>query len=117
MGSLVCCTRIGADGAQGQCPFFFEAEFEPAPGARVTRHPHYGRFLRLEQDKLVELTWVTGDGGTEGTETLVTVELAPRDGGTRLKLSNAGFATAAARDRTEAAWPLVLAQLDQRVPS
>ena len=92
--------------------FFFETVHRPEGAEKAQRHPHYGRFLRLEPDRLVEITWVTGKGGTEGAETVVTVELAPEGDGTRLTLSHAGFAAAEARDRTEAAWPLVLDHLD-----
>lgn len=95
-------------------PFFFETEYEMTPGQGTTRHPHYGRFLRVEPSTLVELTWVTGAGGTEGAETVVTVELTPQRKGTHLRLSQAGFPTAASRDGAEAAWPLVLEQLDER---
>jgi hypothetical protein len=94
-------------------PFFFETHYAP-PGEPVARHPHYGRFLRLVPDAVVEITWVTGAGGTEGAETVVTVELAAAGDGTRLRLTHAGFPNEAARDRTEQAWPMVLEQLDER---
>lgn len=89
-------------------PFFFETEH------KGERQPHYGRFLTLVQDRLVELTWMTGVVGTAGAETVVRVELSPADTGIHLRLTHAGFYDQAGVRRHEV-WPTLLAELDKRL--
>lgn len=91
-------------------PFYFATDFDG------TLHAHYGRFLRLERARLIELTWVTGEGGTEGAETVVTVDLAAADNNrTHVRLTHAGFPKEEQRNRHRDAWPLVLEQIERRL--
>lgn len=96
--------------AQEDEPFYFETEHEGE------RHPHYGRFLTLKRDELIELTWVTGMHGTGGAETVVTVELTPTDVGTRIRLTHAGFYDDEAA-KWHKVWGSILALLDERLGS
>ena len=96
-------------------PFFFETAFESDPKLGVQRHPHYGRFLRLEKDRLVDMTWVTGAAGTGGAETVVRVELVAEGAGTRLKLTHTGFADEASGRGHQEAWGEGLAILDRKM--
>ena len=86
-------------------PFYFETSDEGG------RHPHYGRFVELVPDRLVELTWMTGDPGTQGAETVVRVELEPSDTGTRLRLTHTGFYDKAGVRQHEP-WSDILSHLD-----
>ena len=95
--------------------FFFETVFKTEEDLVEQRHPHYGRFLRLIQDRLIEFTWVTGAGGTEGAETVVTIELEPRENGTDLSLTHKGFPHETSKSRHESAWEMILEHLDQRM--
>ena len=93
-------------------PFFFETRFKIG-NAVEQRHPHYGRFLRLKPNRLVEMTWVTGPEGTEGAETVVTVELSPHGTGSKPRLKQVGFPDKKSRDEHRRAWTLVLEHLDR----
>lgn len=99
-------------------PFFFAVAQRFDDGREPVRHPHYGRFLRLEPNALVSLTWVTGAGGTGGAETTLTVYLDAIAGDfTRITLVHEGFLTAEARDAHEKAWPMVLAHQENTLRS
>ena len=80
------------------------------------RHPHYGRFLELEENAVVELTWITGNGcaiGTEGAETVIRVELAPKDHGTMVHFTHSGFVNERSRDDHRENWPLAFEELEK----
>ncbi len=48
--------------------------------------PHYGRYLRVENPRLLEFTWVSEH--TQGKESVVTLEFTPRGSRTELRLTH-----------------------------
>lgn len=89
-GALVLTPRVDA-------PYFFETRHDGR------RHPHYGRFLRVQPWRLLEFTWLN-EAGTRGHETVLTIELTPVADGTAVRLTHRGFPDAAARDHHDQAW-------------
>ena len=70
--------------------------------------PHYGRYLRLEKARAIEFTWMSE--GTEGKETVVTIELAPRDGGTQLTLNHLGVPDTEMGRGHQEGWTAIVAE-------
>lgn len=101
-GSLIMSGEVGST-------WFFETDMADK------RHPHYGRFLRLVPNELVETTWMTGNPGTLGAETVVTLEMSPGGDGTHLTLTHAGFFDEATRDGHEEAWPMVFEHMTRQL--
>jgi uncharacterized protein YndB with AHSA1/START domain len=99
---------ISMDASVGR-PYWFDVEHEG------THYSHYGRFLQVKADRLLEFTWVTGRNGTDGAETVVRVELSPRDAGTLLRLSHGGFYDEVAVTRHRDVWPMILEHLDAKL--
>lgn len=95
--------------------FFFETVFKAAEDSVEQRHPHYGRFLRLQPTRLIEFTWLTGTSGTKGAETVVTIELEPKQEGTLLSLTHKGFPDEESKSRHDSAWEMILEYLDQKM--
>jgi len=79
------------------------------------RHAHYGRFLEIEQDRLVEMTWLTGNGGTFGAETVIRIELLSQAEGTLLRLVHSGFEDELAAKAHQDNWPIALNELDLKL--
>lgn len=98
-------------------PFYFDlmetSGEAPAPAGR----PHYGRILGLERDRALDLAWMSGAGGTDGAETLLSVRFEKAgDRETDLRLTHQGFATEDARNLQERTWRFLLDSLAAIVP-
>jgi uncharacterized protein YndB with AHSA1/START domain len=83
----------------------------------VVRHenrlwPHYGRFLRLERGKTIQHSWMSES--THGLDTVVTITLTPRDGGTEVTLHHAGLPDDDAGHGHEPGWTWFLDMLAKR---
>jgi uncharacterized protein YndB with AHSA1/START domain len=107
-GSMLMKSEINA-------PFYFETAYKPEGKDVETRHPHYGRILNLISNQLVEMTWVTGAGGTEGAETVVRVELHDVEGDVLLRITHAGFKDENSKGIHHLAWGFVLDKLEDEL--
>jgi uncharacterized protein YndB with AHSA1/START domain len=76
-------------------------------------YAHYGRYLQLEKARLIEFTWVSE--GTEGKESIVTIELIAHGAKTELRLTHIGLPTEEAAASHKGGWSDFLDTLAQRL--
>src|SRR4029453_585289 len=73
---------------------------------------HYGRFIKLERGRAIEHTWVSE--ATKGLESIVSVTLVPRDGGTEVTLRHTNVPDDEAGSEHRNGWAWYLDVLNQR---
>lgn len=95
--------------ARVDTPYFFETYFEGK------RHPHHGRILQLETNKLFEITWLNEDG-TLGAETILKLEFETSGDGTLLRLSHDGLPSQDISEGHKQAWQEGLNILEKTYP-
>src|SRR5205807_501020 len=76
-------------------------------------YPHYGRYLRIEKPRLLQFTWVSE--GTQGKESVVTVELASRGRQTELLLIHEGLPSEEMAESHRGGWTHFLESLVERL--
>ena len=74
--------------------------------------PHYGRFIRLDRGRAIEHTWVSE--ATRGLESVVTITLEPKDGGTDVTLRHANLPDDDMGHEHKGGWTWYLDALAQR---
>jgi len=78
-------------------------------------YPHYGRYLQVEANRLLEFTWMSQ--GTLGKESIVRVDFEAADGGTKVTLNHRGLPDEKLRNDHEAGWTEILEWLESRLGS
>ncbi len=98
---------FGPDGVQTR-----KVEIDPRPGGRFSLemyesdgiYPVAGVYREVAPPERLVLSWIWGNGELEGLETIVTIELRKKDGGTELTLLHEGLPTDVARGKHEGGW-------------
>ncbi len=98
---------FGPDGTRTR-----KVEIDPRPGGRFSLemyesdsvYPASGVYRELTPPERLVFSWVWGNGELKGLETVVTVELREKDGGTELTLLHEGLPTDVARGKHEGGW-------------
>lgn len=72
-------------------------------------YPHHGEYLEIDPPSKLVFTWVSE--GTQWKTSIVTIELADRDGDTELTLTHEGLPVESASDH-EGGWKEILGWLD-----
>ncbi|HEY4012134.1 MAG TPA: SRPBCC domain-containing protein [Polyangiaceae bacterium] len=76
---------------------------------------HYGRFVRLDRDRVIEHTWMSE--ATRGIESIVTMTLEPKGKGTALTLRHGNLPDDEMGRRHEEGWRFVTGALADRFAS
>ncbi len=78
-------------------------------------YPHYGRYLQVEKDRLLEFTWMSQ--GTLGKESVVRVTFEPQGERTKVTIVHSGLPDEKNRDEHHGGWTEILEWMEQRLES